>query len=92
MTRRFCIEAAVTICKQFFLIRKSYTGSEVNGECGICLGFLTFEQLNREIQFFFKFQPLYPFYLFTASGAVRYIYNGVQRELAVLLDQYCCCL
>jgi hypothetical protein len=85
MIRRFCIKVVVTTRKRLFLIRKLYTSSEVSGECGIRLGFLTFKQLNREIQFS-KFQPPYPSYLSTASRAVRYTYNGVQRELAVLPD------
>ena len=37
------MEAVVTTYKQYFLIRKLYTGLEVSGECGIRLGFLTFE-------------------------------------------------
>ena len=49
MIRRFYMEAAATICKRFFLNRKSCTGLEVSGECSICLGFLTFEQLDCEI-------------------------------------------
>ena len=85
------MEVAATTYKQLFLIRKLYTGLEVSKECGIRLGFLTFKQLNREIQFS-EFQPPYPSYLLTASRAVRYTYNGVQGELAVLPDQYCCCL
>ena len=76
MTRRFCMEAAVIIYKRLFLNRKLYIGSEVSGECGICFGFLTFEQLNREFQFP-KFQPPYLSYLFTAFRAVKYIYNSV---------------
>ena len=85
------MEAAATTYKRLFLIRKSYTGLEVSGEYSICLSFLTFKQLNCEIQFS-KFQPPYPSYLLTTSGAVKYTYNGIQGELAVLLDQYCCCL
>jgi len=45
------MEAAVTTRKRLFLIRKLYTGLEVSGEYGIYLSFLTFKQLNREIQF-----------------------------------------
>jgi len=70
------MEVAATTYKQLFLIRKLYTSLEVSGECGIRLGFLTFKQLNHEIQFS-KFQPPYPFYLLTAFRAVRYIYNGI---------------
>ena len=51
MTRRFYIEAAVTTYKQLFLNKKLYTSLEVSRECGIYLSFLTFKQLNREIQF-----------------------------------------
>ena len=50
-TGRFCTEAAVTTRKRPFLNRKSCTGLEVSGECGICLGFLTFEQLNCKYNF-----------------------------------------
>ena len=85
MTRRFCMEAAATTHKRLFLNKKLCTGSKVSGEYDIRLGFLTFEQLNREIQFS-KFQPPYPSYRLTASRAVRYTYNGVQGELAVLPD------
>jgi hypothetical protein len=45
------MEAAATTYKRLFLIRKSYTSLEVSGEYSIRLGFLTFKQLNREIQF-----------------------------------------
>src|SRR6266567_4417047 len=87
-TGRFCTEAVATTHKQLFLNRKSCTSLEVSREYSICLSFLTFKQLNREIRFS-KFQPPYPSYLLATSGAVRYIYNGVQGELAVLPDQYC---
>ena len=89
---RFCMEAAATTHKRLFLNKKSCTGLEVSGECNICLGFLIFKQLNREIQFF-KFQPPQSILLFfTIFKAVKYTYNSVQRELALLLDQYCCYL
>ncbi len=43
----------------------------------------------RQEDFVRRQQQLLASYLLTASGAVRYIYNGVQGELAVLPDQYC---
>ena len=57
------MEVVVTTYKQLFLIRKLYTGLEVSGEYGICLSFLTFKQLNREIQFSKFNLPIYPTFL-----------------------------
>src|SRR6266568_3125365 len=88
-TGRFCTEAVATTHKQLFLNRKSCTSLEVSREYSICLSFLTFKQLNCKSNFS-KFQPPNPFYLLTAFGAVKYTYNSIQRELAVLPDQCCC--
>ena len=70
------MEAAATTYKRLFLNKKLCTGLEVSKEYSICLSFLTFEQLNREIQFS-KFQPPYPSYLFTISRAIKYTYNNI---------------
>ena len=45
------MEVVVTTYKQLFLIRKLYTSLEVSREYSIRLSFLTFKQLNHEIQF-----------------------------------------
>ena len=37
------MEAVATTSKQLFLNKKSCTGLEVSGECGIYLNFLTFK-------------------------------------------------